>query len=68
LARGIADHAEEALALIKDANTYVFLSGLEKIATVFDQVMSERLGQPEAWKAMKQRLIDEGRWSELMYT
>ncbi len=68
LARGIADHAEEALALIKDANTYVFLSGLEKIALVFDQVMSERLGQPEAWKAMKQRLIDEGRWSELMYT
>lgn len=68
LARGIADHAEEALALIKDANTYVFLSGLEKIALVFDQVMSERLGQAEAWKAMKQRLIDEGRWSELIYT
>lgn len=68
LARGIAEHAEEALALIKDANTYVFVSGLEKIATVFDQVMSERLGQAEAWKAMKQRLIDEGRWSELIYT
>ncbi|NCA69714.1 MAG: oxidoreductase [Sphingobacteriia bacterium] len=68
LERGITEHADEAIALIKDPNTYVFLSGLEKIASVFDKIMAERIGGCEAWTQLKQRLIDEGRWSELIYS
>lgn len=67
LAQGLEAHADEALHLIKDPNTYVFLSGLGKIAEVFDKVMVERVGSPEAWKDMKGKLVDEGRWSELIY-
>jgi ferredoxin--NADP+ reductase len=67
LARGLADNAEDALRLISEPNTHVFLSGLGKIAAVFDKVMAEREGSPEDWKAIKERMIDEGRWSELLY-
>jgi len=67
LERGLADNAAEALHLIKEENTYVFLSGLGKIAHVFDRVMAEQVGSSEGWKEIKQQLTNEGRWSELIY-
>jgi ferredoxin--NADP+ reductase len=67
LERGLADNAEDALRLIGEPSTHVFLSGLGKIAAVFDKVMAEQEGSPEDWKAIKERMIDEGRWSELLY-
>jgi ferredoxin--NADP+ reductase len=67
LERGLADNAEEALRLINEPNTHVFLSGLGKIAAVFDKVMAEQAGSPEGWKAIKETMIDQGRWSELLY-
>lgn len=67
LERGLADNAEDALRLINEPNTHVFLSGLGKIAAVFDKVMAEREGSIEDWKGIKERMIDEGRWSELLY-
>ncbi|UHD16288.1 ferredoxin reductase domain-containing protein [Thiocapsa bogorovii] len=67
LEHGLADNADDALHLINEPNTHVFLSGLGKIAVVFDKVMAERVGSSEEWKAIKERMIDEGRWSELIY-
>jgi ferredoxin--NADP+ reductase len=67
LERGLADNAEDALRLIGEPSTHVFLSGLGQIAAVFDKVMAEQEGSPEDWKAIKERMIDEGRWSELLY-
>lgn len=67
LERGLADNAEDALRLIGEPGTHVFLSGLGQIAAVFDKVMAEQEGSPEDWKAIKERMIDEGRWSELLY-
>jgi ferredoxin--NADP+ reductase len=67
LERGLADNAEDALHLISEPNTHVFLSGLGKIAAVFDKVMAERVGSSQKWTAMKKKMIDDGRWSELIY-
>ncbi|WP_296806183.1 oxidoreductase [Thiocapsa sp.] len=67
LERGLSDNADDALHLINEPNTHVFLSGLGKIAAVFDKVMAERVGSSEAWSAIKEKMIDEGRWSELIY-
>ena len=67
LEQGLEGHAEEALRLIKDVNTYVFLSGLNKIAQVFDRVMAKQVGSMDAWTEIKQRMIEDGRWSELIY-
>ncbi len=66
LALGIQENVGEVWSLIQEPKTHVFLAGLGKIAQVFDRVMGERAGSPEAWKGIKQRLIQEKRWSELI--
>lgn len=68
LEQGLGEHAQEAWGLMRDAATHVFVAGLGRIALALDKVMSEQAGSAEAWKSVKQRLIDEKRWSELVYT
>lgn len=67
LEQGLAGHAAETWRLIGESNTHVFLSGLSKIAQAFDRVMTEQAGSIENWTQVKQQLIEDGRWSELMY-
>lgn len=67
LEQGLADHAAEAWRLIQDDNTHVFLSGLDKIAGVFDKVMAKQAGSATEWTQLKQKMIEDGRWSELIY-
>jgi len=63
----LEENTEEVWSLINDPKTHVFLAGLGKIAQVFDKVMGERAGSPETWQAIKQHLVKEKRWSELIY-
>lgn len=67
LEQGLKSHVADAWTLIQEPNTYVFVSGLGKIAVVLDKVLSEQAGSEEAWKALKAQLIDQRRWSELIY-
>ena len=67
LEMGLHDHAAESWRLLKESNTHVFIAGLGKVAQVFDRVMAEQAGTEADWKQLKQRMIDEGRWSELLY-
>jgi len=65
--RTLSENIEEAWSLIQDPKTHVYLAGLEKIAPVLDKVMTEAAGTAESWQQLKQKMIDEGRWSELLY-
>ncbi|NEX19549.1 oxidoreductase [Thiorhodococcus mannitoliphagus] len=67
LEQGLHDHAAEAWRLIKDTNTHVFISGLSKAAKVFCKVMAEQAGSEEAWLKVKEQMIEDSRWSELIY-
>ncbi len=67
LEQGLTENTQEVWSLIKQPNTYVFLAGLGKIAQVFDKVMAEQTGSPDAWREIKEGIIREKRWSELMY-
>lgn len=67
LEQGLKANVAEAWGLIQEPNTYVFVSGLGKIAVVLDKVMAEQAGSLEDWQALKMRLIDQRRWSELIY-
>lgn len=67
LERGLRENAGEAWRLIKQANTYLFLAGLGKVAQVFDKIMTEQAGSEERWKQVKEQMIDEKRWAELIY-
>lgn len=65
--QGVAAHAEEIWRLMQDPNTHVYLAGMEKILPALDAVMSEAAGGTDAWSAARGRLIEAGRWSQLLY-
>jgi len=68
LEQSIGQHVDQAWDLLQQPNTYVFLSGLQKTLQATDKVMSAKAGGADAWQALKQRLKDEGRWAELLYS
>lgn len=68
LQRSLEENVQEAWDLVQQPNTYVFLAGLERTATVLDRTLSKVAGSEVAWKALRQRLLGEGRWSELLYS
>jgi len=67
LEMGLRDNAGEVWELINKANTHVFVGGLGKVASVLDRTMTAMAGSAEEWKRMKASMIDEKRWSELIY-
>lgn len=67
LEQGLTEHSAEAWRLMRESNTHVFLSGLSKVTQAFDRVMAKQAGSEAEWKQLKQRLIEDGRWSELIY-
>ena len=67
LEQSMNSHIDEAWELINQPNTYVYLAGLQKAAEATDAVMIEKAGSEQAWNKIKEKLQDEGRWSELLY-
>lgn len=67
LGQGIEAHGAEIWALVQDPKTHVYLAGMEKVVDKFDAVMAQVAGSKEAWQAARQQLVEEGRWSQLVY-
>lgn len=67
LQSGVEANAVEIWNLLQDPKTYVYLSGLQKIAAAFDTCMARMAGSEAQWQAFKQTLIEDQRWSELTY-
>ncbi len=67
LGQGIEAHGAEIWALVQDPKTHVYLAGMEKVVDKFDAVMAQVAGSKEAWQAAKQELVEDGRWSQLVY-
>jgi ferredoxin--NADP+ reductase len=67
LQNGIEDHAAEIFELVQDPKTHVYLAGMKKIATAFDNSMARLAGSDAAWNTIKLGLIEDKRWSELTY-
>ena len=67
LGQGIEDNATEIWKLMQESKTYVYLAGLKKISEALDQTMGKVVGSVEQWNLVKQRMIQERRWSELTY-
>ncbi len=68
LEESINTHIDEAWGLLNQPNTYIYLAGLQKTAEATDKVMVEKAGSEQAWFELKKRLLDEGRWSEFLYS
>lgn len=68
LEQSLDRHVEEAWELIKQPDTYVCVAGLTKVQKAMDRVFSEIAGSADNWTAVKEKLAQEGRWSELFYS
>lgn len=64
----IREHVQEAWELIQQPNTYLYLSGLTRVQGALDKVMIEAAGSEQAWADVKQKMISQGRWSQLLYS
>ena len=64
---GLKDNSGEIWDLINDPKTHIFVAGLGKVAAALDRALASLAGSEEAWTKLKKRLIDEKRWSELIY-
>jgi len=68
LGRLLEDNAEQIWELIQDPKTHVYLAGLPKTAEDFYQSMKRVAGSSERWRMTREALIEDDRWSELLYS
>lgn len=67
LGAAIARHQAEVLELVEHPATHVYLAGLAAAGAAFDAALAAALGSSPEWAAKKARLVDSGRWMELLY-
>ena len=63
----LEEHATEAWGMLQDPKTHVFLAGTRKASEALDNILVQLAGSTETWDAMRQKMKDENRWSELLY-
>ena len=68
LERTLQENAAEAWGLIRQANTYVYLAGIDRLSPALDRVMSRAANDTALWEETKQKMLAEKRWSELLYS
>jgi ferredoxin--NADP+ reductase len=67
LDKTLIEQQQEVWGLLQQADTFVFIAGHEEIEKTLEKAFSQMAGSDEAWKKLKQHLIEEGRWRELIY-
>ncbi|MDE3195766.1 MAG: oxidoreductase, partial [Acidobacteriota bacterium] len=65
--RILSENAKDIWDLIQDPLTYVYVAGLSDVARNLRKVMIAAAGSTEAWNAEYTRLVQEGRYAELLY-
>ena len=67
MARALEENAKEVWEMVVHHNTYVFVSGQQKLEGMLDQAFSKMAGSAEKWQKRKAELVAGGRWAELLY-
>jgi ferredoxin--NADP+ reductase len=62
----IAQNADEVWTLLQDPKTHVYVAGLKQISSQLDEALA-KLGSAAEYAQLKERMIEEGRWAELIY-
>jgi ferredoxin--NADP+ reductase len=63
----IAQNADEVWTMLQDPKTYVYVAGLKQISKLLDEALVKIVGSPETYEQQKAKMIDDGRWAELIY-
>ncbi len=61
------DNAAEIWQLIQDPKTYLYLAGLHKTRDNFEHIMLQTAESKARWRWTREEMIEQGRWSELIY-
>lgn len=67
LEAAIERNATEIWEMVNRPGTQVFLAGTEGLTDQVDAALGCIAGSPESWQALRARLVEEGRWSEMLY-
>ena len=65
--QAIEDRADEILNLLSDEHTHVYIAGQKKIRDELDALFSGVVGSAKGWEKLKDELVEQGRWVELLY-
>ena len=63
----MAQNADEVWTQLQDPKTYVYVAGLKKISELLDEALVKIVGSPAQYEQQKAKMIDDGRWAELIY-
>jgi ferredoxin--NADP+ reductase len=63
----IAQNSDEVWTQLQDPKTYVYVAGLKQISGLLDEALVKVVGSRGAYEQQKAKMIDEGRWAELIY-
>jgi len=63
----IEDRADEILNLLSDEHTHVYVAGQKRIRDEMDALFARVCGSMAGWTKIKDELVDQGRWVELLY-
>jgi len=63
----IEDRADEIWKMLSDEHTYVYVAGQKSIRDALDKLFGEMCESANVWAKKKAKLIEEGRWVELVY-
>jgi ferredoxin--NADP+ reductase len=63
----LQENAEEIWKLMQDPGTHVYVAGLPKTAEDFYEVMVKVAGSKARWHWTREEMIEQKRWSELLY-
>ena len=63
----LAQRGEELWKLLEQANTYVYVAGLEKMRGELDDAFARIAGSEQKWARRRAELVAGGRWVEVLY-
>lgn len=63
----IEDRAEEIRSMLSDERTFVYIAGQRPIRDALDRLFGRICESDKVWQQTKEKLIEDGRWVELVY-
>lgn len=67
LDQALEKHAEEVWQMVLEADTHVYIAGLEKIRPMLDKAFAKMAGSAEKWERRRAEMMAGKRWIELLY-
>ena len=68
LSEVLENNAAAIWKLMQDPNTHVYIAGLPKTAEDFYRAMTGVAGSTARWRWTREEMMEQGRWSELLYS